>query len=144
MIKVYTPKEKNNRRNLIYMARPKSKDPKTERISVRCTKEEKRLILEKAEMTVMSPSEYLRALGMNYPIYSRVSWQAVQLFVKAAKDQSRIGGILKYYLVNTKEKETYLGSKSRQEIEEILEATETRGEELLQIAKGVLRDCQTG
>jgi len=43
------------------MARPKSKDPKTERISVRCTKEEKRLILEKAEMTVMSPSEYLRA-----------------------------------------------------------------------------------
>ena len=126
------------------MPRPKSKNPKTERISVRCTKEEKRLILEKAEMTVMSPSEYLRALGMNYPIYSRVSWQAVQLFVKAAKDQSRIGGILKYYLVNTKEKETYLGSKSRQEIEEILEATETRGEELLQIAKGVLRDCQTG
>ena len=125
------------------MARPKSKDPKTERISVRCTKEEKRLILEKAEMTVMSPSEYLRALGMNYPIYSRVSWQAVQLFVKAAKDQSRLGGLHKMWLVNHK-KDDYFGSKSYQDIEAIVETEELRGEELLEIAKGVLRDCQTG
>jgi len=80
---------------------------------------------------------------MNYPIYSRVSWQAVQLFVKAAKDQSRLGGLHKMWLVNHK-KDDYFGSKSYQDIEAIVEAEELRGEELLQIAKGVLRDCQTG
>jgi len=138
-IKVYTPKEKNNRKNLIYMSRPKSKNPRTKLISVRVTEEEFELIEKKAYSSAFTISSYLRALGMNYPIQSKVDFIAVDHLVRSKADLSRIGGLFKMWLSRD---ENVLGSKSRHEIELILDDLEKKENEILEIARVLLNGCR--
>ncbi len=138
-IKVYTPKEKNNRKNLIYMSRPKSKNPRTKLISVRVTEEEFELIEKKASSSAFTISSYLRALGMNYPIQSKVDFIAVDHLVRSKADLARIGGLFKMWLSRD---ESALGSKSRHEVELILDDLEKKENEILEIARVLLNDCR--
>lgn len=62
--------------------------------------EEKSAITEKANDAGMSPSGYLRALGLNQPIRSLVNQRAVANFAKVDGDLVRIAALLKLWLAN--------------------------------------------
>jgi len=81
------------------MARPKSKDPRVKLISVRVTEIEFAIIKRKAYYSAFTMSSYLRNLGMNYRIKSRVDARAVDSLVLCKSDLAKIGDYLRYGLM---------------------------------------------
>ena len=120
------------------MGRPKSKDPRTKLISVRVTEEEFAIIEKKASCSAFTMSSYLRALGMNYPIRSKVDFIAVDNLIRSKADLARIGGLFKMWLSRD---ESTLGSKSRHDIEFILDDLEKKENEILEISRIILNGC---
>jgi len=120
------------------MGRPKSKDPRTKLISVRVTEEEFAIIEKKASCSAFTMSSYLRALGMNYPIRSKVDFIAVDNLIRSKADLARIGGLFKMWLSRD---ESTLGSKSRHDIEFILDDLEKKQSEILEISRIILNGC---
>jgi len=120
------------------MGRPKSKDPRTKLISVRVTEEEFEIIEKKASCSAFTMSSYLRALGMNYPIRSKVDFIAVDNLIRSKADLARIGGLFKVWLSRD---ESTLGSKRRHDIELILDDLEKKQSEILEISRIILNGC---
>lgn len=60
--------------------------------------EEKTSITERAEEAGMSPSGFLRRLGLNAPIRSPVDLTAVAELAKVNGDLGRVAGLLKFWL----------------------------------------------
>ena len=118
--------------------RPKSEDPRTKLISVRVTETEFAIIEKKASCSAFTMSSYLRALGMNYPIRSKVDFIAVDNLIRSKADLARIGGLFKMWLSRD---ESTLGSKSRHDIEFILEDLEKKENEILEISRIILNGC---
>ena len=130
-------KEKSNT-----MGRPKSKEPKTKNIAVWVTEEEYLIIKNKAHYSALSTSSYLRTLGMNYRLKSKIDAIAVDELVKAKADLGRIGGLLKLWLVHNDNGKTNLGSKSYSEVQSIVNELEKKQMELLSSASHLMNGCK--
>jgi hypothetical protein len=61
---------------------------------------ERALIEERAKMTGLSVSAYLRTAGLGHPIRSILDYDAVRDLAKVNGDQGRLGGLLKLWLVD--------------------------------------------
>ena len=120
------------------MGRPKIEDRRTKLISIRVTETEFVLIEKKATCSAYTTSSYLRALGMNYPIRSKVDFIAVDNLIRSKADLARIGGLFKMWLSRD---ENTLGSKSRHDIELILDDLEKKQSEILEISRIILNGC---
>ena len=106
---------------------------RTEWMSFRVTDFEKQNIQSKANNTGVSPAVYLRSLGMNYPLKSMVDQLAVDELIKTRADLGRLGGLLKFALVN----KIPLG-RSKDEIENLLTDMEDKAMRLLSISEKLL------
>ena len=127
---------------LYIMGRPKSKEPKTKNIAVWVTKEEHQIIKSKAHYSALSTSSYLRMLGMNYRLKSKIDAIAVDELVKAKADLGRIGGLFKLWLVHHDNGKANLGSKSYSEVETIVDELESKQIELLSSASRLMNGCK--
>lgn len=67
-------------------------------IEVWVSDEEKEAIAQKADQAGLSRSAYLRALGLEKEINSRVDLTAIKELVKVNGDFGRMGGLLKMWL----------------------------------------------
>lgn len=67
-------------------------------IEVWVNHEEKARITARAEPSDLSRSVYLRAVGLNYPIWSVVDLAAVADLAKVNGDLGRVAGLLKLWL----------------------------------------------
>lgn len=76
------------------------KSNRTERITVRFTKEEKQIIDDLADSVSVAPSAYLRAAGLNQRITSMVDLETMRQMRKASTDMARIGNLLKMLMTN--------------------------------------------
>ena len=124
------------------MGRPKSTDPKTKHIAVWVTESEYEIIQTKARFASFSVSSYLRNLGMNYRIKSKVDAMAVDSLVLCKSDLAKIGGLFKMWLVANDNGKKYLGSKSYSEIELIIEDLERKQDELIECARMLMNQCK--
>ncbi len=124
------------------MGRPKSKDPKTKNIAVWVTEKEYQGIKNKAHYSALSTSSYLRTLGMNYRLKSKIDAIAVEELVKAKADLGRIGGLFKLWLVHHDNGKTNLGSKSYNEVEAIIGELEKKQIKLLSSASHLMNECK--
>lgn len=121
------------------MGRPKSTDPKTKHIAVWVTESEYEIIQTKARFASFSVSSYLRNLGMNYRIKSMVDAMVVDSLVRSKSDLGRVGGLFKMWLVANDNGKANLGSKSYKEIECIVDELERKQEELIEMARVLMR-----
>ena len=124
------------------MARGKSKNPRKHHIDTRLTLDEFETIKFKAKSTGITASEYLRSLGMNYPLKSMVDQLAVDELIKARADLGRLGGLFKKWLVDNDKTNTRLGSRTREDINTLVESIEKEMEELKEISLRVMRDTR--
>ncbi len=123
------------------MARPRVEEPRTKLISVRVTEIEFAIIDKKAHYSAFTMSSYLRNLGMNYRIKSRVDARAVDSLVLCKSDLAKVGGLFKMWLVANENGKRYLGSKSYSEIELIIEDLERKQDELIECARMLMHQC---
>lgn len=84
-------------------------------LQVYCTGEERQLIEEQAQRAGLSLSEFLRNVGMGYPIKCRVDQQAIQNLGKVNADMARLGGLLKMLLSNEERFVGYSGEQLRKQ-----------------------------
>jgi len=124
------------------MARPKSKDPRVKLISVRVTEIEFAIIKRKAYYSAFTMSSYLRNLGMNYRIKSRVDARAVDSLVLCKSDLAKIGGLFKIWLDANENGKRNLGSESYSEIEWIIKDLEKKQDELMECARMLMHQCK--
>jgi len=120
------------------MARKKSINLRTEHIDTRLTKDEYDTIKFKAASTGVSASEYLRSLGVNYPLKSMVDQLAVDELIKAKNDLGRLGGLFKKWLVDQEGRTGNIGSRNYEEINSLVNDLEDQSKKLLEIAKEVM------
>lgn len=112
---------------------------KTKAISIRVTEAELEKLHTQAKSCSMTLSNYLRSIGLNYPIQSRIDQIALAEILKLKGDLGRLGGLFKLWLSNTKEEwDPRLGDKSRFKIELLVKEIEQNKQELLQIARRLL------
>lgn len=83
-------------------------------MKVYCTEEERQIIEAQAQSAGMSLSEFLRNVGMGYPIKCRVDQQAIKSLGKVNADMARLGGLLKMLLSNEERLLGYSGDQLRQ------------------------------
>ena len=124
------------------MARPKSKDPRVKLISVRVTEIEFAIIKRKAYYSAFTMSSYLRNLGMNYRIKSRVDARAVDSLVLCKSDLAKIGGLFKIWLDANENGKRNLGSESYSETEWIIKDLEKKQDELMECARMLMHQCK--
>ncbi len=124
------------------MGRPKSKEPKTKNIAVWVTQIEHDVISSKAYATALPLSSYLRHLGMNYRLKSKMDVIVVEELVNAKAELGRIGGLFKLWLVHHENGTTNLGSKSYRQIEEIVDELANKQNELLASASHLMNGCK--
>ena len=117
--------------------RPKSDNPRTEVIPCKATKEEKKQIQEQAQKVGLSTSEYLRNLGMNYPITSIVDELSYTLLAKAHGDLGRLGGLFKYWQTK-QEYPINMGKRSFRDIDELVDEIERKQKEILELSRNLL------
>lgn len=79
---------------------PKNKQKKSPYIQVWLSAEEKAAISQSAKAHAKTSSSYLRALGLGYPVKSRLDHESVLELIKISADQGRLGGLLKLWLTN--------------------------------------------
>lgn len=85
---------------------PKARVPRDRErpIKVIVSDDERREIERLAEVAGMSRSAYLRAAGLNHPIRSTLDYAAVRELVKVSGDLGRLGGLMKLWLSEQREK----------------------------------------
>jgi len=119
------------------MAAPKKAITRKKHIDTRLTDEEYLLISSKAKGTGVSNSEYLRSLGMNYPLRSVVDEVAYTLLSKAHGDLGRLGGLFKYWQTK-QEYPINMGKRSFRDIDELVDEIERKQKEILELARKLL------
>ncbi|MCS6162436.1 conjugal transfer transcriptional regulator TraJ [Shewanella baltica] len=87
------------------MNEPTSKAPKksrkgSQRITVYCLPEEKKLIEENAMAAGKTASSYLLAVGQGYQVTGIVDAKQVREMAKISGDLGRLGGLLKWWLTD--------------------------------------------
>lgn len=122
------------------MARPKSDNPRLKKTSIRLSELEFTLLQSKANSANLSISEYLRNLGMNYPIQSRLEWKVVEELTRLRGDLGRLGGLYKLWIYKNEETKLNLGNRSFQSISELVDEMEEREKEIMHIARSLLRE----
>lgn len=124
----------------MYKTKNKKKNNKSERLSIRVTKEEKEEIILKAQGVKKTPSTFLRELSLGYKIQSRIDQIALNELMKTRADFGRVGGLFKIWLVSNEEvKEVaMLDGYTYEKIEQIIDRLEIYEERLLGIAKRLL------
>lgn len=108
---------------------------KLQPIKVYCSVEERREIEQLANRAGVSTSEYLRTIGLNFPLKSRVDLQAVKTLSKLNADLGRAGGLLKMLLKND---EKFFGYTGKQ----LKELSLTAVKELAEIGTELRHVCQ--
>lgn len=87
------------------MNEPTSKPPKksrkgSQRITVYCLPEEKKLIEENARAAGKTASSYLLTVGQGYQVTGIVDAEQVREMAKISGDLGRLGGLLKWWLTD--------------------------------------------
>lgn len=113
---------------------------KLQPIKVYCSTEERRLIERQADVAGVSASEYLRTIGLNFPLKSRVDQQAVKEMLKTRADMARAGGLLKMILKNEERLLGYTGEQIKQKTVDMLDKIEVNMTKLNYICEYILRN----
>lgn len=112
---------------------------KLQPIKVYCSVEERREIEQLANRAGVSTSEYLRTIGLNFPLKSRVDLQAVKTLSKLNADLGRAGGLLKMLLKNDEKFFGYTGKQLKElSLAAVKELAEI-GTELRHVCQNLLR-----
>ena len=124
------------------MGRPKTDNPRKKFIAVWCTEDEKNRIQQKAAMCGTKTGPFIRDLALEYPLVSRVDQYAVDQLLQAKADLGRLGGLFKLWLTKNEDlKEgAMLGNKNYTGIEDLLTELEIKEEQLLEIAKKLIKN----
>ena len=93
----YSPSARRCRRNTKVMKREPRDRQRTLRVVVSAS--ERARIEERAKIASLSVSAYLRAAGLNQPIRSVLDHDAIRELAKVNRDQGRLGGLLKLWLM---------------------------------------------
>lgn len=121
----------------------KRKDPLEIRdkiLPIRVNQEELNLISEQANRFGLSSSNYLRSLGMNYPVKSIVDEQAAVALLKTNSDLGRLGGLFKMWLNrNSDDKENFSSQRTYKDIDELVDEIERIQQILKQEALKIMR-----
>ena len=91
-------------------------------------------------MAGVSASEYLRTIGLNFPLKSRVDQQAVKEMLKTRADMARAGGLLKMILKNEERLLGYTGEQIKQKTVDMLDKIEVNMTKLNYICEYILRN----
>ncbi len=113
---------------------------KLQPIKVYCSVEERRLIERQAETAGVSASEYLRSVGLNFPVKSRVDQQVVKEMLKTRADMARAGGLLKMILKNDERLIGYTGEQIKKKTVEMLGEIEVTMSKLTYVCEQILRN----
>lgn len=105
-------------------------------IEVWVTDGEKAAIRENAVIAGMSMSGYLRSVGLNLRIRSRLDLLAMNDLVKVNGDLGRVAGLLKLWLVSRKGEGTRVAN-----IESMMRDMRALQENMRDIAASLLHDC---
>ncbi|KIM03836.1 MAG: hypothetical protein KN64_10720 [Sulfurovum sp. AS07-7] len=112
---------------------------KTKAILVRVTEEEHEKLHTQAKNCSMTLSQYLRNIGLNYPITSTIDQRAFSELLKLKGDFGRVGGLFKLWLSNNKHDQmAMLGKYSYRNIANLVEEIEENKKEILNIARKLL------
>jgi len=121
------------------MTLPKDKQKRTHHIDSRLTLQEYQVITSKAKATGYTASEYMRRVACGYPLKSMVDQLAVNELLQTRADLGRVGGLFKKWLVAQEGGTGTLGSRSYQEIDNIVSKIEAGQERLLNIAENIIK-----
>ena len=83
------------------------------RITVRCSDEEKKILLEKAGQCSLPPSTYLRKTGLKKRIKTTLDSQVILELAKLRAEIGRLGGLVKAWL-SPKQKDIGVTPESKQ------------------------------
>lgn len=121
----------------------KRKDPLEIRdkiLPIRVNQEELNSISEQASRFGLSSSNYLRSLGMNYPVKSIVDEQAAAALLKTNSDLGRLGGLFKMWLNrNSDDKENFSSQRTYKDIDVLVDEIERIQQILKQEALKIMR-----
>jgi len=117
----------------------KEKQKRTHHIDSRLTLQEYQVITSKAKATGYTASEYMRRVACGYPLKSMVDQLAVNELLQTRADLGRVGGLFKKWLVAQEGRTGTLGSRSYQEIDNIVSKIEAGQERLLNIAENIIK-----
>ena len=122
------------------MPRKKTENPRKYHIDTRLTLEEYEKIKFKAKSTGVSASEYLRSIGIGYPLTSKVDQLAIDQLLRAKADLGRLGGLFKLWLTSNEDykEAAQIGSRNYENIDKLVSDIEKKEEELINIAKELL------
>lgn len=122
------------------MTAPKdTKQKRTHHIDSRLTPEEYQMIVSKAKATGYTASEYMRRVACGYPLQSMVDQLAVNELIHMRSDMGRLGGLFKKWLSEQEGRSGSLGSRSYQEIDNIVSMILKNQESLLNIAEKIIK-----
>jgi hypothetical protein len=122
------------------MTAPKEqKQKRTYHIDSRLTPEEYHMIVSKAKSTGYTVSEYMRRVACGYPLQSMVDQLSVNELLQTRADLGRQGGLFKKWLTVNEKTKPSLGSRSYQEVNNIVSKILGDQERLLNIAEQIIK-----
>ncbi len=111
-----------------------------DKICIRLSSKEKELLELQTKKANMNLSQYLRSLGLNYPIESKTDYMAIEKLNNAAGDLGRLGGLFKMWLSNNKHNQrVMLGEYSYDEVGQLVDEILEQKAELMKIAKSLFK-----
>jgi len=112
---------------------------RTKSILIRVSEDEHKKLHTQAKSCSMTLSQYLRSIGLNYPINSTIDQQAFSELVKLKGDLGRLGGLFKLWLSNNKHDQmAMLGKYHYKNVSTLLDELEDNKKEILNIARRLL------
>lgn len=119
------------------------KQKRTEHIDTRLTADEFNKISEKAKNVGLTKSEYLRNLGMNYPLKSIIDQQALSELIKTKADLGRLGGLFKLWLAdNTVDKFDFSDKRTYKNIDDLVDEIELLTKDINQYALQIIKNIK--
>ena len=119
------------------------KQKRTEHIDTRLTVGEFNKISEKAKNVGLTKSEYLRNLGMNYPLKSIIDQQALSELIKTKADLGRLGGLFKLWLAdNTVDKFDFSDKRTYKNIDDLVDEIELLTKEINKYALQIIKNIK--
>jgi len=113
---------------------------KTSAVLIKVAPQEKKQMEIKAAKANMNLSQYLRSLGLNYPIESKTDYMAIEKLNNAAGDLGRLGGLFKMWLSNNKhDQRVMLGEYNYNEVGQLVDEILEQKAELMKIAKSLFK-----
>lgn len=110
------------------MAKRKLLDTDTKRlktITIKVNTFEYDSLINNAGSHGISPSTYLRNLGMSYPVKSIVDEKAAASLLKVNSDLGRLGGLFKMWMNrNSEDKENFSDQRTYKNIDELVDEME--------------------